>query len=66
MLEHHLVEGVNGKISLRVSVLQSGHWSVQGVCLMAEGWVLHCDDFECVLVMEEIQSARSYFSGKNV
>lgn len=53
MLKHHLVEGVNGKISFRVRVLQSGHWSVQDVCLMAEGRVVHCDDFERVLGIEE-------------
>lgn len=49
MLKHHFIEGVNGEVSVGVSIFQSGHGSVKRVCLVAEGWVLHGDDLEGML-----------------
>lgn len=36
VMEDHLVEGVNGKISTRIHVLQRSHGGVKRVCLMTE------------------------------
>lgn len=52
MLKHRLVEGVKGEVTVGISVLEGGHWRVQNVGLVAERWVVHRDDFERVLVME--------------
>lgn len=49
VLKHHLVEGVDREVSVRVGVFKRGHGGVERVGLVAERRVLHCDDFEGVL-----------------
>lgn len=55
MLKHHLVEGVDGKVSVWISILQGGHGGVQGVGLVPEWRVVHGNDLVCVLREEDTE-----------
>lgn len=49
VFKHHFVKRVDWEVTIGVSVFESGHRSVKGVCLMAERGILHGDDLERML-----------------
>lgn len=49
MLKHHLVEGIDGEVTVGVGIFERGHGGVQCVGLVAEGGIVHGDDLESVL-----------------
>lgn len=49
MLEHHLVKGINGEVTIGVSIFQRGHGGIKCVGLMAKRGVVHGDYLESML-----------------
>lgn len=56
VLEHHLVKGIDGKVTVGVGIFERGHGGVKCVSLVAEGGILHGDDLESVLEREKESS----------
>lgn len=55
MLEHHLVKGIDGEVTVGVGIFERGHGGVKCVSLVAEGGILHGDDLESVLERKKAQ-----------
>lgn len=53
MLKHHLVKGIDGEVTVGVSIFERGHGGVKCVSLVAERGILHGDDLESVLVRKK-------------
>lgn len=49
VLEHHLVKGIDGEVTVGVGIFERGHGSVKCVGLVAEWRILHGDDLKGVL-----------------
>lgn len=66
MLEHHLVKGINGEVTVGVSIFQRGHRGIKCVGLMAKRGVVHGDYLESMLERKKEYSFNlKHLNGQN-
>lgn len=66
MLEHHLVKGINGEVTIGVSIFQCGHGGIKCVGLMAKRGVVHGDYLESMLERKKrVQFNFKHLNGQN-
>lgn len=66
MLEHHLVKGINGEVTVGVSIFQRGHGGIKCVGLMAKRGVFHGDYLESMLERKKEYSLHfKHLNGQN-
>lgn len=49
VLEHHLVKGIDGEVTVGVGIFERGHGGVKCVGLVAKWGIVHGDDLKGVL-----------------